>query len=442
MSQFTGETRRLLLLGTDPTLAELLDCADIHIELRRRNRLLIDFLMRPDRLRELIRLTTTVTGRSYHLKVLQLFDANLTELYSPPARNLPFLRDAFARFDEIGANESVVYGLGTLLRMLSKAAEEWGPEVNEVFELSESDENGGFFSAVVKYIDQGVVYNGIVDLIKIEHPELILLIWYVFRALAGGEYVIERRDWPRKVFLAPDIKLDFAFGRVHKQRATELLILFLQLPFGGDGDFRVLIGKWLGSLEYGGFTPELFEIGKLVGVNVELKQKVIGWVKEREDLTDEVVGAGVGYLGSIARALEWWEGAGVIAKLLLAGGLSQAGSLGAIEIARGFANLDDDVGLFVNAANQIVSVLWNTRVVPENDELLSATCVAIIDSLFVKNRIAKEDLLWDVAFLKAWSAVSDRYPVLQIDLDIWTTPVKDIADPELLRTLQKLEPPV
>jgi hypothetical protein len=155
-----------------------------------------------------------------------------------------------------------------------------------------------------------------------------------------------------------------------------------------------------------------------------------------------VVGAGVGYLGSIARSLEWWEAAGVIAKLFLAPEVSQSAVLGATEIARAFAAIETDIALFVSAVNQIVSAAWNRRVVPAQDLLLGAGCVGLIHPLFTKKRIADADLLWDIAFLNAWGRTDHRGSIVRLDVDLWSTEVKDIADQALLDRLQTLEPAV
>jgi hypothetical protein len=180
-----------------------------------------------------------------------------------------------------------------------------------------------------------------------------------------------------------------------------LLLLFLKFSLPDGEDFEALMGNWIVSLEYENFTVILFELAKQIGVNADLKAKVIGWIREGRDTTDVVLGEGICYLASITRCLESWEAAGVIANLFLAQAVSQTAVIGAISIVRWYIKFDSDQGFFAKAIDQIVSAAWTGRVVPGNDDLLGGACVEVIHILFTQGHIDQAELLWDIAFVNA-----------------------------------------
>jgi hypothetical protein len=274
----------------------------------------------------------------------------------------------------------------------------------------------------------------------------------VFLALAGPNYAVPRSEWPRKVFLAPDIDLrEVVVTEKYRLKAIEWLTAFVQVSFAQEmpvqytgfrertADFRALISKWIASLERSEITPELIGLAKKLEPNLRLKEKVIEWIREVDAANvDEVIGAGVGYLASCAESLQWWEAAGVVGKFLLAPGVTQTAALGSIEIVRGFVEKGDgaQIGLFVKAIIQIVSAAWNTGVSARGDRLLGAACVEAIAAI-PKNPPVPVALFED-SFLYLWGHGSDRPDTNAACFEIWTRDVPNIANEAFLARIVEI----
>jgi hypothetical protein len=434
----TGETTRLLESG-HPSISAVLDSSDFNIEIRNKNPQLLAFLVSPAALEDLVTLLTTNRTRNAHKKFVQLFQGSATEIFSPVARNLTFVRHVVDQLDHFN-EEFVAYGVGTLSRMFTRAMDKWPLGVGELIRLSEL-EPPGVLTTLVKHLDKGVVFQGMIDLISETHPEVTLLVWYVFRALAGPTYTVEPNKIPRKVFLAPQPNFgDFKITTGYRLRAYEILAAFFQISFPHVADFKAVVADWLATVPVEGFCAGMFEIARLVPPNEGLKDKFLRYVREAEELRGEVANGSVEYLSGCAKLLRWWEAAGVIAKVLLAPVVRQTPGLGSLEIVRSFSDAGNDVDSFVAAIRQIVSAAWNRFVVSnagQGEYLRAAICVGAVHVLWSKG--LRVDDLFDKDFLTGWGRTEERPDKIFSEVSVWESPRPDIANPEFLEKLTRIE---
>jgi hypothetical protein len=390
----------------------------------------------------MIDILTTSTTRAAHKKYIQLYQGSTSDVFWPFARNLVFAEEVAAKLDV----ETAAYGVGTLSRMFARSVDQFGEAVAELLRISDG---GSLIVSIIRHLEQSVVFQSVIDVVSEQHPEFIFFAWYLFRALVGPNYAIERRRYPRKVFLAPEV--DFSSVVVTPlflRNAIDILQAFVLLQFTQHGqpprenfrartaDFRNLISEWIASLEWPRLTPQVIELAKALEPNEVLKTRIVDRVRDAKDLSlegtpGELFGASVGYLAVCAGLLKWWEVAGVFAKLIGARRLCQTAALACASIVKAFCAFGKDE-LFARAVKQVVTEVWNRTVCGRRNYLIGAICVDAIAALDAG------DDIFDGAFIELWRKKCDRPQHWEDHAEIWERPLPGLANPEFIARLVQI----
>jgi hypothetical protein len=211
----SGETQRYVL-GDRPTFSGLVELPDLSTEYRNRNKWLMEFLTRPETVSELFRILKTTTDRAIHKKIIPLFQTGTMDLFLPFARDLTLTREAYDILDE--RTSQAAYGVGSISRMVSRALDRWALDCLDLFRASHLTERP-LIESVLSHLDKGVVYQTIADVLNEQHEEGVLLMWYIFRAIAAG-FDVKPAEKPRRVFLAPTSTARGSRGRPRTRSAA------------------------------------------------------------------------------------------------------------------------------------------------------------------------------------------------------------------------------
>jgi hypothetical protein len=384
------------------------------------------FLTDPATVSGLFSLLITATDRSLHRKVIPLFQTPTLDLFELFARNLPLATLALSQLDASTAQAR--YGAGTIARMISRALDLWPLDVLDLFRASQA-RGPDLFALVLRHLSDGVVAQTIYAIFTEQHPEAIVLMWHIFRAVAGPAFSVNRSDCPREVFLVPDIRLDFEFGPDHHLAGIHMLQQFFSIPFPGIGaGFRRLVLRYIS--ECPDISNPLIELAKVLGADPSLKDRIIGLV--RNGLNRRAAS----YLGVCAHILVWWEAAGVVSRLLL-DELDQDAVVSVLAVVHAFVSRQPIDERFVRTVLQAVASCWNSVAVA-GAHMARAACVAVVAALLQGGAIDEGRVIFTREMVGTFCRADERMELFLTNFE-WETPIDAAYDEHFLMEIREVK---
>jgi hypothetical protein len=287
-------------------------------------------------------------------------------------------------------------------------------EVVEVFRCSET-----LMEKLLRHLGRGVVFQVLYEAAQDGHAELQEIAWHIFRAVTRFE--CSRR--PRRLVFVDDFPIDFPVSGAAVLNGMTIIATLLGSG-EVDDDFRELLVQFFLQAKLEALTSAHFDVLVALGPHAAMKEVAIGWLRTK------LVRGAVAYLAVCAGLMEWWEVAGVAARVLLGGVVEQWMVLAVVQLVRNGVQGKEEV---VGAIRQIVCRLWNEK---KEKRLIRALCLQL------QCAVGERGWVFPRKVLEAWGRDQNEYmetvPLIEGD---WGIPEGqyDAAFVESLRQITKVE---
>ena len=239
--------------GSSPDLEAVISCQDFPGDYRDQSQPLMDYLLRKDILMGLLNKLMTTKERGFHQKVTkQLLQASNQQLHRICAWSKEFMKTALSALDPVETGGRIdeaetayrMYGAATMERLLSRACDNFAGLIAPIFRA----DNGELYKKIVMNIGTVLVGQAVEDMMSDQHPDLIELMYHIWKKLVNelGPDGFDAK--PRKLFFCED--LDFGnekLDSVYRHRAIEKLARYFKADLEFARDFARIVLQWVNT---------------------------------------------------------------------------------------------------------------------------------------------------------------------------------------------------
>jgi hypothetical protein len=215
--------------------------------------------------------------RASHKKIIPLFQTNntcLQKTFENDRESVEYIFDKLDRIRDSSASDSaspsasVRFGIATLSRLLSRAADLWPDGILELFRASNK-----IYPAIIRNLGDRLVFQTAFDLITENHVGMVEFFWYVFQGLRGGSPWAKKMPW--KCFGLRALDIAVPFSNEQTENALDLMRQFFAQEFNEVTDFRDIVCEWIEGIDENDLIPNHFELAKVLRYSVNLMKKAV-----------------------------------------------------------------------------------------------------------------------------------------------------------------------
>jgi hypothetical protein len=365
------ETERRLLAG-ERNLWALMSLSDFSSASWKNRQLLVDVLWDPAVWSDVFAILLASPDRRLHQSLVSFFKSTHSSLDEGVMQRLR-LAEAFLLPLSNLSNPSSAFVAGTFLRVISRALDS-----NAAFLMFEFYQSETIIPTFLSGFPHPVVSQTIIDWTSSGHPELSLLVFYIFKQLFPPRSTFEGQDrvkmchWMRREFAAAT-----PWDPAARAVAMDVVRLFFEHLKEDAGTFKKFVLAHLNLLpEAAHGSRALYRLAAALGPDEGLCQAALQAIRSAGSLASAGVVACVEYVGVCANDVAPEEALRLLERLLLGEeNVPQMAARAAVKLARPRPGNE----AFTRAVFAIVRTCWNEKAA--TNRILGPLCLDILREL-------------------------------------------------------------
>ena len=269
-----------MLAQPNCSVDNLLKCSSLTSQFRNGNKDLVDFLCAEKNSMRIIEIIRDEESRVIQKSILSLFQTSNTSLHRLFADNLTLTEFAMSLVESKTSHAN--FSIGIMSRIISRAFDLWPDDMSEIFRISET-----IYLLIIKHFDNECLFHTVQDLITDSHKSVWLLIWHLFRFLAGekeGNYRLKHR----KALIDNNIKVDQSYmTEAHKNHILDILRNFFKLRLSEESEFAENVTQYI--IDQGVVTAQLLSVALSLYPNEKILNYAISCIMNCTDFSELVL---------------------------------------------------------------------------------------------------------------------------------------------------------